>query len=194
VARCGDTLALKMVRLIAPLFKIERDAKLAGETALERKERRQRCSVPVVAEVRAFLDEQRALVPPKTPHGKALGYLHRQWQRLRLFLDDGNIELTNNRRERELRRLVQGRKNWLFTWGDIGAERSAAILTIVATCISHDINPRAYLHVVTKLLLDGWSQSKLRELLPDKIVTRNPELYVAIDAAAAQPRLPVATA
>src|SRR5690606_6498811 len=51
-ARGGDTLALKMVRLIAPLFKIERDAKLAGETALERKERRQRCSAPVVAEIR----------------------------------------------------------------------------------------------------------------------------------------------
>lgn len=48
------------------------------------------------SEIRAFVDEQRALVPPKTPLGKALGYLHRQWKRLILFLDDGNIELTNN--------------------------------------------------------------------------------------------------
>ena len=36
--------------------------------------------------------------------GAMLGYLHRQWKRLTLFLDDGRIELTNNRVERELRR------------------------------------------------------------------------------------------
>jgi len=117
-------------------------------------------------------------VPPKTPLGRALGYLHRQWRRLVLFLEDGNIELTNNRRERELRRLILGRKNWLFTWLDLGGERTAAILTIVATCIAHDVNPRAYLHLVTRLIVRGWPQKKLRELLPDRILGTHPELYV----------------
>jgi hypothetical protein len=56
---------------------------------------------PVLDDLRAWVDEQRAMVPPKTPLGRALGYLHRQWRRLLLFLDDGNIEATNNRRERE---------------------------------------------------------------------------------------------
>lgn len=107
---------------------------------------------------------------------KALGYLHRQWARLILFLDDGNIELTNNRRERELRRLVLGRKNWLFTWGDIGGERTAHILTIIATCIAHDVEPRAYLHLVMKLILEEWPNAKLRDLLPDRIVREHPEL------------------
>jgi hypothetical protein len=41
--------------------------------------------------------------------------------------------------EREIRRLVLGRKNWLFTWLDVGGERTAAILTIIATCIAHEI-------------------------------------------------------
>jgi hypothetical protein len=63
-----------------------------------------------------------------------VGYLHRQRQRLVLFLEDGNIPLTNNRRERELRKLVIGRRNWLFTWKDDGGERIANILTIVSTC------------------------------------------------------------
>jgi transposase len=53
--------------------------------------------------------EQRGLTPPRTPLGAALGYLHRQWKRLVLFLDDGNIPLTNNRVERELRKLILGR-------------------------------------------------------------------------------------
>jgi hypothetical protein len=35
--------------------------------------------------------------------------------------------------------------------------------------------------VVTKLILEGWPNSKLRQLLPDRIVERYPELYVADD-------------
>jgi transposase len=93
-------------------------------------------------------------------------------------MDDGNIEATNNRRERELRRVILGRKNWLFTWLDIGGERTAAILSIVASCIAHDVNPRAYLHLVAKLIVHGWPQAKLGELLPDRIVVAHPELYV----------------
>ena len=77
--------------------------------------------------IRAWIDEHRDITPPKTPLGRALGYLDRQWKRLTLFLEDGNIALTNNRRERELRRLVLGRKNWLFTWLDDGGNRTADI-------------------------------------------------------------------
>jgi hypothetical protein len=121
---------------------------------------------------------KRDVTPPKTPLGHALGYLHRQWQRLILFLDDGNIEATNNRRERELRRLVLGRKNWLFTWLDLGGERTGAILSIIATCIAHDVNPRAYLHRVVHCIVHGWPQAKLRDLLPDRMLLQHPELYV----------------
>ena len=138
----------------------------------------------MLTELRQWLDDKRGIVPPKTTLGKALGYLHRQWKRLVLFLDDGNIEATNNRRESELRRLVLGRKNWLFTWLDVGGERTATILTIIATCIAHDVNPRAYLHLVTGLIVQGWPNSRLRELLPDRILTAHPELYVGeVDAA-----------
>jgi hypothetical protein len=72
--------------------------------------------------------------------------------------------------------LVQGRKNWLFAREDIGGERVANILTILATCIAHDVNPRAYLHLVSKLIVRGWPQSKLAELLPDQLRRMHPEL------------------
>jgi hypothetical protein len=177
-ARGGDQLALDAVRLMAPLFAIERASKLAGDTAPQRLARRIEHSKPIIDKLRIWLDEHRSLIPPKTPLGRALGYLHRQWRRLTLFLDDGNIELTNNRRERELRRLILGRKNWLFTWLDDGGARTAAILSIVATCIAHDVNPRAYLHLVTKLIVQGWPHSKLRDLLPDRMLAAHPDLYV----------------
>jgi transposase len=175
-ARTGDAIALEGLRIIARLFAVERASTLAGDTAEQRRIRRHEHTRPVLDDLRAWVDEQRAAVPPKTPLGRALGYLHRQWQRLVLFVGDGNIEATNNRRERELRRLVLGRKNWLFTWLDEGGERTAHILSIIATCIAHDINPRAYLHLVTKLIVHGWPQSKLRDLLPDRLLVTHPEL------------------
>jgi transposase len=177
-ARLGDTIARDGLHLIAPLFQVERASSLAGDSAEMRRARRQELSKPIIDKLRAWLDEHRGLIPPKTPLGRALGYLHRQWHRLTLFLEDGNIELTNNRRERELRRLCLGRKNWLFTWLDVGGKRTAAILSIIATCIAHDVNPRAYLHLVTKLVVNGWPQKKLRDLLPDRMLATHPELFV----------------
>jgi hypothetical protein len=174
-ARSGDRVALNGVKLIAPLFQIERESKDAGDNAAQRKARRQDKSKPLVATIFAWVDEQRAIVPPKTAMGNALGYLHRQRARLLLFLEDGNIPLTNNRRERELRKLVLGRRNWLFTWKDAGGERIANILTIVSTCIAHGINPREYLVVVTQALLD---KRDIADLLPDRITISHPDLCI----------------
>jgi hypothetical protein len=188
-AHGGDRIALEGLLMIAKLFAVERASRLAGDTADARRLRRQADTRPVLDELRKWLDHHRELTPPKTPLGQAIGYLHRQWKRLLLFLDDGNIEATNNRRERELRRLVIGRRNWLFTWLDVGGERTAAILSIISTCIAHEVNPRAYLHLVTRLIVQGWPHAKLRDLLPDRIVVTHPELYVR-DAAAVPPPAP----
>lgn len=179
-AKGGDLLALDGLRLIGRLFAVEQLSVLAGESTDQRLARRSEHSKPVLQQLRAWIDEQRPNIPPKTPLGNALGYLHRQWHRLTLFADDGRLELTNNRVERELRKLVLGRRNWLFTWEDLGGERIATMLTLVGTCVAHHVNPRAYLHLVTKLLVDGWPMSKLRDLLPDRIIAAHPELATRV--------------
>jgi transposase len=178
LARAADLVALDGLHKIAGVFAVERASALAGDTAEQRRARRWEHTRPVLDELRVWVSEQRAVTPPRTSLGRALGYLHRQWPRLILFLDDGNIEATNNRRERELRRLVLGRKNWLFVWLDLGGERAASILTIIATSIAHDVNPRAYLHLVSKLIVHGWPHARARELLPDAMLAAHPELYI----------------
>jgi transposase len=174
-ARSADRVALHGVKLIAPLFQVERESRDAGDNAAQRRARRQEKSAPIIAAIFAWVDAQRAIVPPKTALGSALGYLHRQRARLLLFLEDGNIPLTNNRRERELRKLVLGRRNWLFTWKDAGGERIANILTIVSSCIAHGINPREYLVVVTQALLE---RRDIADLLPDRIAISHPALCI----------------
>ena len=175
--------------MIRRLFAVDRLSTRRGETPALRKKRRLRDSAPVLRRLRAWITEQRSVIPPKTPLGRALGYLHRQWERLSLFLTDGRIELTNNRVERELRRLVCGRKNWLFTSHDIGGERTAAILTVLGTCIAQRVNPRAYLQLVTKLLIEGSAPSETDELLPDRLVVRYPELRLPAPAQPLDPLL-----
>jgi transposase len=175
-ARGGESLALVGLRMMRRLFAVDRLSARLGETPEQRHARRLEHSKPVLDDLRKWVDEQRAVIPPKTPFGQALGYLHRQWPRLCLFLEDGRIELTNNRVERELRALVLGRKNWLFAWEDIGGARAASILSILGTCIAQGINPRAYLHLVTKMILHGWPQARLRDLLPDRIAKIEPTL------------------
>ena len=187
-ARGGDKIALAGLQQIAGLFLVERQSAIAGETAEQRLVRRKEHSAPLVEKLRVWIDQQRATAPPRTPLGEALGYLDRQWKRLVLFLTDGQIELTNNRVERELRKLVLGRRNWLFTWEDLGGERTAAILTIVATCVSYGVNPRAYLHLATKLIINRWPQAKLRDLLPDRLALAHPDLLLT-DGALRSPLL-----
>jgi transposase len=187
-ARSGDKIALAGLKKIGALFAVERQSAIAGETAAERLARRKEHSAPLVEELRLWLEAQKATAPPRTPLGQALGYLQRQWPRLVLFLTDGQIELTNNRVERELRKLVLGRRNWLFAWEDLGGERTAAILTIVASCVSYGVNPRAYLHLATKLILNAWPQAMLRELLPDRLAIAHTDLLLT-DGALRSPLL-----
>jgi transposase len=189
-ARGGDALALVAVKMIRRLFAVERLSAKLGETPDQRLCRRREQSAPALAELRAWVTEQRAVIPPKTPLGKALGYLHRQWARLVLFLEDGRIEITNNRVERELRALVLGRKNWLFAYGDLGGERAATILTVIGTCIAQRVNPRAYLHAVTKLIVNGWPNARLRELVPDRLAELRPELRLPPRTARPPPSSP----
>ena len=52
--------------------------------------------------------------PPKSHLGKAVYYLSEQKQWLRRYLDDGRLEIDNNRTERSIKPFVMSRKNFLF--------------------------------------------------------------------------------
>lgn len=174
--RSGDSLALEGLRLIAKLFVVDRLSALLGESPEERQARRQEYSQDVLEELRQWVEHYLDLVPPKSPLGKALNYLRRQWPRLLLFLDDGRLELTNNHVERALRPLVLGLKNWLFVYEDLGGQRTATILTIIGTCVAQRVDPRAFLHKALGLIVAGLPEEQVAELAPERLAERFPEL------------------
>jgi len=61
------------------------------------------------------------------------------------FLEDGGLELDNNRAERSIKPIVMGRKAWLFANTPRGVPASAIINSIVETVKENKLNPFEYL-------------------------------------------------
>ena len=69
--------------------------------------------------------------PPKSSLGKALYYLREQWPYLVRYLEDGRLELSNNRAERSMKPFVMGRKNWLFANTSGGPQATTVVYRLV---------------------------------------------------------------
>jgi transposase len=145
------------------LFEIERA--INGKSAGERLRVRQQQSTPLVAELEAWLRHERLRLSRAAGVAEPIDYMLRRWDRFVRFLDDGRICLTNNSAERALRGIALGRKAWLFAGSDRGAERAAAMATLIMTAKLTDIDPLAWLADVLARIA-GTPQTKLHELLP----------------------------
>ena len=95
----------------------------------------------------------------------ALGYCVRQKTALMRFLDDGALEMTNNRSERQLRRVACGRKAWRFVGSDDHGQAAGNLLTLIASARLHKLDPEVYLRDVFRVL-PHWPRSRYLELAP----------------------------
>lgn len=156
-------IALEAVRRIDALFALERA--INGATVEDRIARRQAEARPLVAELHAYLSEQRARLSAKNELAKAIDYGLKRWTALTRYLDDGRLCLSNNAAERALRGVAIGRKNWTFAGSDAGGERAAALYTLIETAKLNDVDPRAWLADVLARLQDHPAR-RIAELLP----------------------------
>jgi transposase len=156
--------ALKGMSFIQNLYRIE---KLAKEmTTTERTAYRQEHSVPILDEMRAWLDSSLPQVPPTSLIGKALNYLNNQWAKLIIYVEDGRLNIDNNLAENAIRPFVLGRKNWLFSHSVKGAEASANLYGLIETVKANGLEPYHYLRHVFKELPKAESLEQIEALLP----------------------------
>lgn len=153
--------------LIAQLYRIEKEIKEA--TVEQRQRRRQQDSVAVLKRLRTWLDKSLHQVLPKSPLGKALGYLNNNWDKLTVYTQDGRLAIDNNRAENAIRPFVIGRKNWLFSDTEAGARASAALYSLIETAKANDQEPYAYLRVVFEKLPQAQTLEDIEALLPWKL-------------------------
>jgi transposase len=159
-------LALEGLTLIQKIYRIEKAAREAKLTPELRKRLRDEQARPVWAELRRWLDAKRGQVPPQMLTGKAMTYLDNQWQQLVRSLDDGRLEVDNNRCENALRPFVLGRKAWLFSDTPAGAEASARLYGLVETAKANGCEPYAYLRRAFTDLPKAATLAQIEALLP----------------------------
>ena len=107
---------------------------------------------PLLERFHRWAKHTRPKVPPSTPLGKALAYLTHHWDGLIGFLDDGRLEVDNNRAENAIRPFTLGRRAWLFSATVEGAKASANLFSLVETAKANHIEPYAYLrHLFTEI-------------------------------------------
>jgi transposase len=153
------------------LYDIEdRALRLSAE---ERRALREREAVPVLAQMRTWLDMQAKTMLPKLKFREAVGYMLNQWEELTNYVHDGRLPIDNNATERDLRQLTIGRKNWLFIGSPEAGPRAATIYTVVASAVRHDLDVWAYLRDALERLAVGGTD--LAELLPDVWARGHPE-------------------
>ncbi|NNU63082.1 IS66 family transposase [Ochrobactrum soli] len=156
-------MALEAVKRIDGLFDIERE--INALTADQRLDRRRKESRPLVDDLQAWLQTERAKLSRSSPVAEAIDYMLKRWDGFTSFLDDGRICLTNNAAERALRGFALGRKSWLFAGSDRGADRAAFMATLIMTAKLNDIDPQAWLADVLARIADT-PMTKLEQLLP----------------------------
>lgn len=153
--------------LIQQLYGVEKGVR--HTTPEERHTYRQQHAKPLLEELRTWLDEALPQVPPQTATGKALHYLHNEWTKLIRYLNDGRLEIDNNRAENAIRPFVIGRKNWLFSDSVRGVKASANLYSLIETAKVNGLEPYAYLRKVFTELPKANAVEAIEALLPGDI-------------------------
>ena len=155
--------ALEAVRRIDALFDIERA--INGLSAEERRRARAEQSAPLFADLEAWLRQERSKLSRSAAVAQPIDYMLKRWDGFAHFLYDGRVCLTNNAAERALRGFALGRKSWLFAGSERGADRAAAMATLITTAKLNEVDPLAWLADVLARIAE-MPQSRLADLLP----------------------------
>jgi transposase len=163
----GQGKAAEAITLIRALYEIEAKAKELSDQA--RYELRQHESKPILAKIRAYLDQHNNAVPPQSLLGRAIGYANKQWPTLIRYIEDSRLKIDNNFVENAIRPFALGRKNWLFSDTVAGAKASAILYSLIETAKANGHEPYGYIRYVLTELPKAQTAEDIEALLPYKI-------------------------
>lgn len=166
-------LAARFIALIGQLYHVEAEARRDGVDTDGLKRRRQRDSVPVLADIEALLLANLHGVLPKSLLGQALHYLSSQWGKLKRYVEDGRYSIDNNVQENAIRPFCVGRRNWLFADTVHGANASANLYSLLQTCRVNGIDGYRYLRALFAELPNARTVDDYTALLPWNIDLSN---------------------
>jgi transposase len=160
-------LAARALDFIGRLYEIEAEIKERGRVDEAKLAIRGDRSRQVVAELFEWLQEELAAsaLLPTNPFTVAANYALERRSGLEVFLGNADVAIDTNHLERTLRPIPMGRKNWLFCWTELGAERVGQIQSLITTCVLQEVNPYVYLVDVLQRIATH-PQARVDELTP----------------------------
>jgi len=164
-----EGLSHKIVHLISKLYQLEQELKDNNASPAIIFMRRAKDARPILQNIKTLLDDAALKVPPKSPLGTAVSYALTHWNALNLYLNDGRLEIDNNRAERSIKPFVIGRKNWLFHGNDIGANAGGILFSLIETCKQHKLEVFSWLKYVLTHIHEAKTIEQLEKLLPYNI-------------------------
>ena len=160
-----DTRAETALALIGKIFAADEGLKELPED--QQAEKRPEILKPLLDEYWKYIENIYAAGGSNL--AKAVTYsLHQKTQLNNVLLNE-KLELTNNRAERAVKPFVIGRKNWLFSDTDKGADASAKCYSIIQSASLNRLNVFGYLsYLLTELpkLGNEPTDEQLDNLLP----------------------------
>ena len=156
----------QMLNLISQLYGIEKKAREENMKPDQRYELRQKEALPILKEIKIWLDDNINQVTPDSKIGKAIRYMLGIWTKVERYTSDGIVEIDNNLAENKIRLLALGRKNYLFSGNHRAAQNAAMMYSFLGTCKANNINPNKWMpHAIAKLPYCKTKQD-YTELLP----------------------------
>ena len=157
--------AVQGVSFCNKLFQYEDNYKKQGLSYEKRGKMRLEQEKPVLDAFWSWLDNQHPVRNSRMD--KAVNYVRNRKPFLENYLEDGRCSISNNLSENAIRPFTVGRKNWLFSESQEGAEASAIVYSMVEMAKAHNLNIYKYL----KFLLEQRPNNKmnneqLQSLLP----------------------------
>ena len=149
---------------IRKLYAIE--SKIEGLSESEKYTVRQELALPVLQDLKAWLETNHPKVPKDSLTFKAIQYTLNQWESLVAYCDHGFVHISNALAENAIRPFAVGRRNWLFADSSRGANASATCYSLIETAKANGLEPSGYIQYVLDHIADADTLEKLEALLP----------------------------
>lgn len=150
--------------MIYKLYSVEREPKYVCDE--QRFMGRQEKSLPILIQLKNWLDKTQPQVTLQSMLGKAVHYLANNWSQLERYVEAGFLPIDNNPAERAITPFVIGRRAWFFSDTPKGATASAQIYSLAETAKANGQEPYTWLHHVLERLPHASSAEHCEALLP----------------------------
>lgn len=155
-AYISDSRVYDIIEYVNFLFYVEKESAKRNHTHEQRQRFRLKYSQPIVSKILKRLEEIRLA---GKEYGdlvhRAVNYLLDDKKAFLKFLQEGQVELSNNAIERCFRHIAIGRRNWLHSGSHFAAENIAFMYSLLESCKLNKINFGEYIEDVLTRIMNG---------------------------------------